>query len=166
MDPNYSETNQLLNLIRRNGANIISERLDPDAVHEITLEIPDKPRVWYDDAISALGYSHQAYTDYCRNSWKKKLEIEKVIFNDPATIIYWNDGTKTVVKCEGEEFDPEKGMAMAIAKKFLGTSKTKGNYYDIFRKWLPEENIQITSNFDMDTIMENLVDAFKILNTK
>lgn len=61
---------------------------------------------------------------------------KKVIFNDPATIVYWPDGSKTVVKSENESFDPEKGLAMAIAKKYLGN---KGNYYDIFRKWLPEE---------------------------
>lgn len=60
---------------------------------------------------------------------------KKVIFNDPATIVYWVDGSKTVVKAESEPFDPEKGLAMAIAKKHLGN---KGNYYDIFRKWLPK----------------------------
>ena len=48
----------------------------------------------------------------------------KVIFNDPATIVMWDDGTKTVVKCEGEKFDPEKGLAMAITKKALDN---KGN---------------------------------------
>ena len=43
-------------------------------------------------------------------------EIKNVIFNDPATIVFWEDGTKTVVKCQdGDEFDPEKGLAMAIA---------------------------------------------------
>ena len=63
-------------------------------------------------------------------------EITNVIFNDPATIVFWNDGTKTVVKAEGEPFDPEKGLAMAIAKKALGN---KGNYYNEFKKWLPEE---------------------------
>lgn len=63
--------------------------------------------------------------------------ITKVIFNDPATIVMWKDGTKTVVKAgEGEIFDPEKGLAMAISKKALGN---KGSYYDIFKKWLPEE---------------------------
>ena len=51
--------------------------------------------------------------------------IKKVIFNDPATIIIWADGTKTIVKCENEPYDPEKGMAMCIAKRFLGN---KGNY--------------------------------------
>jgi len=67
----------------------------------------------------------------------KSLAIRKVIFNDPATIVFWADGDKTVVKCgENDIFDPEKGLALAISKKFLGN---KGNYYDIFKKWLPEE---------------------------
>lgn len=64
-------------------------------------------------------------------------EIIKVIFNNPATIVFWRDGTKTVVKCNpGDVFDPEKGLAMACTKKLFGNN---GFYYDIFRKWLPEE---------------------------
>lgn len=62
--------------------------------------------------------------------------IKNVIFNDPATIVLWTDGTKTVVKAKNEAFDPEKGLAMAISKKALGN---KGNYYNVFTKWLPEE---------------------------
>jgi len=41
--------------------------------------------------------------------------IENVMFKDPATIVFWADGTKTVVKALYEKFDPEKGLAMAIA---------------------------------------------------
>lgn len=63
-------------------------------------------------------------------------KIKDVIYNDPATIVFWEDGTKTVVKCKNEKFDPEKGLAMAFSKKMLGN---KGNYYNIFKKWLPEE---------------------------
>lgn len=64
-------------------------------------------------------------------------EIKKVIFKDPATIMLWSDGTKTVVKCgENDVYNPEKGLAMAIAKKALGN---KGNYYNEIKKWLPEE---------------------------
>ena len=70
-----------------------------------------------------------------------KAEIKDVIFNNPATIILWNDDTKTVVKCgEGEVYDPEKGLAMAIAKRFLGN---QGNYYDTFKKWLPVKGVGI-----------------------
>lgn len=43
--------------------------------------------------------------------------IKKVIFNDPATIVFWKDGTKTVAKCHDEVFDKEKGLFAAIAKK-------------------------------------------------
>lgn len=64
------------------------------------------------------------------------LGIKDVIFHDPATIILWGDGTKTVVKCgKNDTYDPEKGMAMAICKKLLGN---KGNYNNVFKKWLKE----------------------------
>lgn len=63
------------------------------------------------------------------------ITIKNVIFNNPATIVFWRDGTKTVVKAENETYDPEKGLAMAISKKVLGN---EGNYYNTFRKWLPE----------------------------
>lgn len=64
---------------------------------------------------------------------QKPYGIKNVIFNEPATIVFWTDGTKTVVKCENEEYDPEKGLAMAISKKALGN---QGNYYNTFSKWL------------------------------
>lgn len=61
--------------------------------------------------------------------------IRKVIFNNPATIVFWDDGSKTVVKCSNEVYDPEKGLAMAISKKVLGN---QGRYYETFKKWVPE----------------------------
>ena len=73
------------------------------------------------------------------NSVWKRAKIKNVIFNDPATIVLWSDGTKTVVKCgENDIYDPEKGLAMAVAKKYLGTNKSHSNYMDEFKKWLPQ----------------------------
>lgn len=69
-------------------------------------------------------------------------QIVKVIFNNPATIVIWANGDKTIVKCDGEKFDPEKGLAMAITKYLLGNNQ--GYYYDIFKKWLP--NLTISNN--------------------
>ena len=61
-------------------------------------------------------------------------EIKNVIFNNPATIVVWADGTKTVVQCQdGDIYDPEKGLAMAISKKILGN---KHDYYHTFKHWL------------------------------
>ena len=61
--------------------------------------------------------------------------IKKVIFNNPATIVYWTDRSKTVVKANDEPFDPEKGLAMAISKRALGN---KSNFNNEFRKWIEE----------------------------
>ena len=63
----------------------------------------------------------------------EKMKIENVIFNDPATIVFWRDGSKTVVKAQDEPYDPEKGLAMAIAKKTYGN---KYDYYNTLQHWL------------------------------
>lgn len=61
------------------------------------------------------------------------ISIKKVIFNDPATIVIWDDGTKTVVKCqEGDVFDKEKGLAMCICKHVFGN---KSNFNNIIKKY-------------------------------
>lgn len=80
------------------------------------------------------------------------LKIKNVIFNGPATIVYWSDESKTVVKCQpGEVLDYEKGLAMAISKKMLGNC---GSYYDEFKKWVPEEEYVET---DFVTVCENII---------
>lgn len=59
--------------------------------------------------------------------------IKDVIFNPPATIVFWTDGTKTVVKTQNNEpFDPEKGLTMAYFKKMHGN---KGHYFEEIKKW-------------------------------
>ena len=64
----------------------------------------------------------------------RKPIIKDVIFNNPATIVFWEDGTKTVVKCQGKEkFDPEKGLSMAIVKKVYGNNH---DYYIPVKKWV------------------------------
>jgi len=68
---------------------------------------------------------------------KMALEIKKVIFNNPATIVFWADGTKTVVKAKNEDFDPEKGLAMAITKKVFGN---KGSYFNKIKRWTNDYN--------------------------
>ena len=116
--------------------------------------------VWNDDSYSKLPRSYRrdnidAFLYYIKGSNKSpsanketaersnymptdiRRFIKKVKFNPPATIVFWTDNTKTVVKCQGEDYDPEKGLAMCICKKVLGD---KGNYYEVFKKWLPKED--------------------------
>lgn len=89
-----------------------------------------------------MPFGELYYFDYSSIIFKEPNRfipsIKKVIFNDPATIVFWEDGSKTVVKCQdGDIYDPEKGLAMAISKKALGN---QGNYCNEFKEWLPEED--------------------------
>ena len=91
------------------------------------------------------------------------LTIKDVIFNPPATIVFWMDGTKTVVKDQGEVFyDPEKGMAMAVAKKAFGN---QGNYYNQFKKYIDiwekkqeDESAQLCPTSVLQDMVEKLQD--------
>lgn len=72
-----------------------------------------------------------------KQSTNRRVKIKDVIFSDPATVVFWNDNTKTVVKTRGgEKYDKEKGLAMAIIKKITGNTS---NYYNIFKEWCSDE---------------------------
>lgn len=63
------------------------------------------------------------------------FQIKKVIFNPPATIVLWNDGSKTVVNARNEPYDKEKGLAMAICKRVYGNNN---KYYELFKDLISE----------------------------
>jgi hypothetical protein len=90
-------------------------------------------RICNESELSVIPYGWGA----ARRTWPiSSFKISKVIFSDPCTIVIWADKTKTIVRTQnGEKFDPEKGLAMAIAKKALGN---KGSYFDVFKWWIKE----------------------------
>ena len=49
------------------------------------------------------------------------LAYERIIFNDPATIVIWADGTRTVVKaCKEDKFDKGVGLKTALLQRVFG----------------------------------------------
>ena len=101
--------------------------------------------LWTDPEYLVSDMPYTAH-NYCINDTvnSSRMIIKKVIFNNPATIVFWSDGSKTVVKSYLDDYDPEKGLAMAIAKKALGN---EGNYYNVFKKWLPKDDETIGELF-------------------
>lgn len=60
--------------------------------------------------------------------FRKPTDVKGVIFHDPATILFWEDGTKTVSKChDGDEFDPLFGILASVVRK---VTKNKGHGVD------------------------------------
>ena len=73
--------------------------------------------------------------------------IKQVKYCGPATIIFWEDGTKTISKCSPrDEFDPEKGFCIAYMKKLVGSDEVRALFHD----WVPETYY-----------MDNLIDTFE-----
>ena len=122
--------------------------------HYIRLTAVERSRLIYNDKIDTYIYSQKMLNGAINNinktfaevhkmekKNKDSMKIKNVIFSNPATIVMWEDGTKTIVRCgEGDTYDPEKGLAMAVTKKALGTNKSQSNYCDILKKWLPKED--------------------------
>lgn len=64
------------------------------------------------------------------------IYIEKVMYSNPATIVMWSDGTKTVTKVHGEDvYSPEVGLVMCVLKKLYGSTKV----HDLLHQWISEK---------------------------
>ena len=89
-------------------------------------------------------------------------QLKHVIFNDPATIIQWTDGTKTVVKCQpGDEYDPLKGFLLAFFKKACGN---KSNYNNALKKIVPGYGAAKAEEERLEAAKAMLVELTKKLN--
>ena len=65
----------------------------------------------------------EAQRSYKEKEEVKSIAIKHVIFDGPATIVFWDDGTKTVVKCtDDDSYSYDVGIAMATLKKIFGES--------------------------------------------
>ena len=61
--------------------------------------------------------------------------IREVIYNDPAVVVLWNDGTKTISKCDyGDNFNPEFGLILCVLKKVIGNDQVT----KLLMNWVPD----------------------------
>lgn len=131
------------------GERFVVEAFDYNSLHvglkRIYANNCVSPRILWADPEYIVPTTLDEAHNYCMHDTvnSSRMMIKKVIFNNPATIILWSDGSKTVVKSHLDDYDPEKGLAMAIAKKALGN---KGNYYNVFKKWLPKDDEEIETD--------------------
>lgn len=59
-------------------------------------------------------------------------EVDKIIFENMCTIVYWCDGTKTVVRCgEGDQYSRYAGFAAAVCKKLFGSTSNAMKLMDL-----------------------------------
>ena len=107
-------------------------KLDIDPNAEFEIEIDDDPA-----GLDEIPFCEKESCDGCPHYEEEAIDVEeepdplfwgvpdinKVIFSDPATVIFWADGEKTVVKCaEGQTYDRYSGFCAAVCKRLFGSS--------------------------------------------
>lgn len=86
------------------------------------------------------------------------FNIKRVIFNGPATIVFWNDGTKTVVKCAEEEiYNKRTAIMWAIMKKAYGNSSRVNKAFDELIEGDEAADDNINDDFSADSSLRSAV---------
>lgn len=97
------------------------------------------------------------YYDYTQASaaYRSAFGIDKVVYSPPATIVFWKDGSKTVVKCaENDVFDPLVGIAFALMRKVYGKEyRNVEKYAKEYEKQHPPVDI---SAMTLDSLLDDL----------
>lgn len=88
-------------------------------------------------------------------------EVREILYNGPATIVFWEDNTKTVVKEQPGElcYDPDKAFAMAVCKKLFGNKFNRHltEAQKAFKKCYEEECEKECIRFDnLITMVRNM----------
>lgn len=104
---------------------------------------------------SPRGYRKVYARDKYLESRHQTSIYKKIIINPPATIVIWNDGTKTVVKAtENDIYDPEKGVALCFFKKYFNA---------LYRQVLKDANEAYKNKMEEDAELNNSEMAAKLL---
>ena len=97
----------------------------------ITMECGDWEADMIADTIVTKEIVKTLFGDNKDNN-SEELDFEDIIINPPATIVKWDDGTKTVVKCQnGDVYDAEKGIALCFMKKMFDN---KSYYNEVIKE--------------------------------
>lgn len=85
----------------------------------------------------------------------------KIIFSGGATIILWDDGTKTVAKCRGgDEFDPLFGIMACTVRKLTGN---RGHGVNDNERLISELAGRIKSLDDVDELIDETLRRLDLL---
>lgn len=91
------------------------------------------------------------------NKHIKEAYIKQVLYNNPATVVFWSDDTKTVSKIhEGDTYNPETGLVLCILKKAQGKCLK-----DLFTSWVPYDTLK-----ENKPVVQTLRQARKLFENK
>ena len=94
-------------------------------------------RTIYDFTAKSGANFSGSFNIYNEKSHKvETIYITKVIYNNPVTIVFWSDGTKTTSKAhKGDKYSEENGLIYCIIKKLDKSLSLR----TLFDEWIPKQ---------------------------
>ena len=120
------DTRDILELNGELGRPVTGKVMFRDYTMNMLYEEINKPN---DDNIDAIRYSY--YGGFRGGRIPKDIRKPKrYIINKGATILFWEDGTKTIVKrSKDDEYNKRLGFLTAYFQKHSGLTKNQANKY-------------------------------------
>lgn len=124
-----------------------------------------EPTYWMPDEDEGLGKTRSRGFNFSFGWGTDNGLVQDIIFNDPATIVFWTDGSKTVVKCGPHDtYDPEKGFAMCFMKRFFGNGNRFHKLLKVAEKKYPEK-VSSEDTAEITEKIEEVIEAQDGLTT-
>jgi hypothetical protein len=104
---------------------LLEDVINPKSTSMVKIKLISNPTRTYLTALRGLRIVDTAVAKEMNNAIRvyenfKKYGIERIIYNDPATIVYFTDGTKEVVKVSSTDtFDHRQGVLLCIIKHLI-----------------------------------------------
>lgn len=84
------------------------------------------------------------YINGAEGIFGNEVYITKVLYNNPATIVFWSDGTQTRNVCpKNTLYNPDSGLAFCVLKKFMGGNEMA----KLFNDWELEDYRRDKNNY-------------------
>lgn len=145
--------------------NYYNDLISDYTIHEVKL-IPDSVKIVSGKPIHLTckdGLKLMAY------DFVNPLHVDRIIFSPPATIVFWKDGTKTVVKCaDGEPFSEYNGFAAALLKKVFGSNSAVKKIIQRKKQYAApaKANSNSAKDADLEQRFKELVNEYEHLKNR
>lgn len=145
--------------------NYYNDLISDYTIHEVKL-IPDSVKIVSGKPIHLTckdGLKLMAY------DFVNPLHVDRIIFSPPATIVFWKDGTKTVVKCaDGEPFSEYNGFAAALLKKVFGSNSAVKKIIQRKKQYTTpaKANSDSAKDADLEQRFKELVNEYEHLKNR
>ena len=90
------------------------------------------------------------------------VKIRKVVYDNPNTVVVWDDDTVTKCKCSDQDtYDGEKGFLICVLKKLCGSQEV----INCINFWTPAPTLEIKELKRQEITIKDVRNTFKSVNS-